>query len=76
MMAGMITLILTGLLRGVRTHRFLVFENLVLRHELAVLPAHRAASTPADLRPPVLGPPAPNVERLGLCPLRGSNPLP
>ena len=37
MMAGMITLILTGLLRGVRTQRSLVFENLALRHELAVL---------------------------------------
>jgi putative transposase len=37
MMAGMITLILIGLLRGVRTQRFLVFENLALRHQLAVL---------------------------------------
>jgi hypothetical protein len=37
MMAGMITLILTGLLRGVRTQRALVFENLALRHQLAVL---------------------------------------
>src|SRR5713101_7220677 len=37
MMAGMITLILTGLLRGVRTQRSLVFENLALRHQLAVL---------------------------------------
>ena len=37
MMAGMITLILTGLLRGVRTHRALVLENLALRHQLAVL---------------------------------------
>jgi hypothetical protein len=36
-MAGMITLILTGLLRGVRTQRSLVFENLALRHQLAVL---------------------------------------
>jgi putative transposase len=33
----MITLILTGLLRGVRTQRSLVFENLALRHQLAVL---------------------------------------
>jgi putative transposase len=33
----MITLILIGLLRGVRTQRFLVFENLALRHQLAVL---------------------------------------
>ena len=38
MMAGMITLILTGLLRGVRTQRSLVFENLAL----AVAPAVRA----------------------------------
>jgi hypothetical protein len=37
MMGGIITLILTGLLRGVRTQRSLVFENLVLRHQLAVL---------------------------------------
>src|SRR4029450_1174732 len=37
MMAGMITLMLTGLLRGVRTQRALVFENLALRHQLAVL---------------------------------------
>src|SRR5437867_386224 len=37
MMAGMITLILTGLLRRVRTQRSLVFENLALRHQLAVL---------------------------------------
>ena len=44
MMAGMITLILTGLLRGVRTQRSLVFENLALRHQLAVL--RRTASRP------------------------------
>jgi hypothetical protein len=37
MMAGMITLILTGLLRGVRAQRSLVLENLALRHQLAVL---------------------------------------
>ena len=37
MMAGMITLILISLLRGVRTQRSLVFENLALRHQLAVL---------------------------------------
>jgi hypothetical protein len=37
MMVGMITLILTGLLRGVRTRRALVLENLALRHQLAVL---------------------------------------
>jgi putative transposase len=37
MMAGMITLILIGLLRGVRTQRSLVLENLALRHQLAVL---------------------------------------
>ncbi len=36
-MAGVITLILIGLLRGVRTQRSLVFENLALRHQLAVL---------------------------------------
>jgi hypothetical protein len=36
MMAGMITLILTGL-RGVRTQRSLVLENLALRHQLLVL---------------------------------------
>src|SRR4029453_9240987 len=37
MMVGMITLILTGLLRGVRTERSLVLENLALRHQLVVL---------------------------------------
>ncbi len=37
MMAGMITLILIGLLRGVRSQRSLVLENLALRHQLAVL---------------------------------------
>ena len=37
MMAGMITLILIGLLRGVRTQRSLVLENLALRHQLVVL---------------------------------------
>jgi putative transposase len=37
MMARMITLILIGLLRGLRTQRALVFENLALRHQLAVL---------------------------------------
>src|SRR4029450_9259175 len=36
MMAGMMTLILTGLLRGVRTQRSLVLENLALRHQLVV----------------------------------------
>jgi hypothetical protein len=33
----MITLILTGLLRVLRTHRALGLENLALRHQLAVL---------------------------------------
>jgi putative transposase len=37
MMAAMLILILTGLLRGVRTHRALVLENLALRHQLGVL---------------------------------------
>ncbi len=37
MMAGMITLILIGLLRGVRTQRSLVLENLALWHQLVVL---------------------------------------
>ena len=36
MMAGMITHILIGLLRGIRTHRALLLENLALRHQLAV----------------------------------------
>lgn len=44
MMAGMITLILTGLLRVLRTRRALVLENLALRHQLAVL--QRAAPRP------------------------------
>src|SRR4030095_2516801 len=37
MMAGLITLIPIGLLRGVRTQRSLVLENLALRHQLVVL---------------------------------------
>jgi len=37
MMAGLIIVILTGLLRVLRTRRALVLENLVLRHQLAVL---------------------------------------
>src|SRR4029450_6619854 len=37
MMTGMIPLILTGLLRMLRTHQSLVLENLALRHQLAVL---------------------------------------
>ena len=41
-------LILTGRLRGVRTHHALVLENLALRHQLAVL--QRAAPRPR-LRP-------------------------
>jgi hypothetical protein len=63
----MITLILTGLLRGVRTQRSLVFENLALRHQLAVLQAHRAASTVANVRPAVLGPAVLSLERLDGC---------
>jgi hypothetical protein len=43
-----IILILTGLLRGVRTHHALVLENLALRHQLAVL--RRTAARPR-LRP-------------------------
>ena len=37
MMTGMILLILTGLLRMLRTRQSLVLENLALRHQLAVL---------------------------------------
>jgi putative transposase len=48
MMAGLIIVILTGLLRVLRTRRALVLENLALRHQLAVL--QRAASRPR-LRP-------------------------
>jgi hypothetical protein len=48
MMTGMITLILTGLIRGVRSQRSLALENLALRHQLAVL--RRTAPRPR-LRP-------------------------
>src|SRR5262249_23243197 len=50
MMASMITLILTGLLRLLRTRRALVLENLALRHQLAVLQrtAPRPRLRPAD----------------------------
>ena len=44
----MLTLILTGLLRGIRTQHALVLENLALRHQLAVL--QRTAPRPR-LRP-------------------------
>ena len=44
MMAGMIPLIITSLLRVLRTRRALVLENLALRHQLAVL--QRAAPRP------------------------------
>src|SRR5437899_8204340 len=43
-MSGSTTLIQTGLLRGDSTQRSLVFENLALRHQLAVL--RRTASRP------------------------------
>jgi hypothetical protein len=56
MMAAMLTLILIGLSRVVRTHRALMLETLALRHQLAVLQTHRAASTPAPFRPLVLDP--------------------
>jgi hypothetical protein len=50
MMAAMLTLILTGLLRGVRTRRALVLENLALRHQQAVLQrtARRPRLRPSD----------------------------
>src|SRR5262245_18253542 len=48
MLAAMVILVLTGLLRGVRTHHALVLENLALRHQLAVL--QRTAARPR-LRP-------------------------
>ena len=50
MMAGMITLILTGLLHGLRTRSALVLENLALRHQLAVLQrtARRPRLRPSD----------------------------
>jgi hypothetical protein len=52
MMAGMMTLILSGLLRLLRSRRALVLEKLALRHQPAVLQG--AAPTPAALRPAVL----------------------
>jgi putative transposase len=48
MMAAMLTLILTGVFRVVRTHRALVLENLALRHQLAGLP--RTARRPRRRR--------------------------
>jgi hypothetical protein len=65
-MAGMIPLILTGLLRGLRTRRALVLENLALRHQLAVL--QRTAPRPRlDGRPAALGPAIPPLEPLDGC---------
>ena len=48
MIAAMITLVLTSLLRGIRTQRALVIENLALRHQLAVL---RRSTPRPHLRP-------------------------
>jgi putative transposase len=50
MMAAMLTLILIGLFRVVRTHRALMLENLALRHQLAVLQrtARRPRLRPSD----------------------------
>ena len=63
MLAAMITLILTGLLRGVTTQRALVLKNLALRPQLAVL--QRAAP-----RPPRFG-----VRGHDHAPLQGRNRL-
>jgi putative transposase len=50
MLAAVIILILTGLLRGLRTRSALVLENLALRHQLAVLQrtARRPRLRPSD----------------------------
>jgi hypothetical protein len=48
MMTAMITLVLGGLFRGVRTQRALVLENLALRHQLIVL---RRSTPRPRLRP-------------------------
>jgi hypothetical protein len=57
MMTGMITLILTGLLRVLRTRRALVLESLALRHQLAVLQrtAPRPRLRPRNVQPPSRG---------------------
>ena len=75
MMAGMITLILTGLLRGIRTHRALVLENLALRHQLAVL--QRSAPRPRLRRPTgCSGSCYPACGTAGRMPSPSSNPRP
>jgi hypothetical protein len=61
MMTGMIPLILTGLLRVLRTRRALVLENLALRHQLAVL--QRTAPRPRWRRSPGRLPYAPGGVR-------------
>ena len=50
MMTAMITLVLGGPFRGVRTQRALVLEHFALRHQLIVL-RRSTASTPAA--PPI-----------------------
>ena len=60
MMAGMLTLILTGLLRGIRTQRSLVFENLALRQQLGALSLAKTSSPSGD--DPVVGQ---NLVRVG-----------
>jgi hypothetical protein len=76
MMAGMIPLILTGLLRGVRTHCALVLENLALRHQLVVL--QRTVPRPrlrtADRLFWVLGSCCPACGPAGRMPSPSSNP--
>ena len=64
----MITLVLTGLFRGVRTQRALVLENLALRHQLTVLRRSTPRQALLDLeesaaraRPPSGRPGAPST---------------
>jgi hypothetical protein len=74
MMGAMLTLILTGLLRGVRTQHALVLENLELRHQLSVL-QRTAPHRDSERRCPS----GPQAHRLPMGPdreeaMKGANP--
>ena len=75
-MADMLTLILTGLLRWVRTHRALVLENLALRHQLGVLQRTAPRGHACDARTGCSGSCCPDCGAAGRMPSPWSNPRP
>jgi hypothetical protein len=68
MMTGMIPLILTGLLRMLRTRQSLVLENLALRHQLAVVPVRNLIGASVAVVPRWVQPSRPKAAwSLGRC---------